>query len=256
MLQFERVTVLRGTHRALDDVTFVVGRGEHVAIVGPNGSGKSTLLKTIARELYPLPDPATVCRVFGRDRWNVFDLRTRLGIVTSDLAASFGAEVLGSEIVLSGFFSALSLEAFHEVTPRMRARARAAMARMGVEYLWDRVAFEMSSGELRRTVIARALVHEPQALVLDEPSVALDLGAQRELREAVRALARSGVAIVLVTHMLEDIIPEIERAVLLREGRIIADGAKADVLSEARLSDLYGVRVRVTTDEEGWMQAR
>lgn len=255
ILDFQHVTVVRGPRRALDDVNLRVESGEHVAIVGPNGSGKSTLLKTISRELYPLPDPETVCRVFGRDRWNVFELRTLLGIVTGDLAASFADEVRGRDVVLSGFFSALYVEPYHEVTPEMRARARAALARMNAARLWDRPAYAMSTGELRRAIIARALVHEPRALVLDEPSTALDLGAQRELRDAVRSLAREGVTIVLVTHALEDVIPEIERAVVLRGGRVLHDGPKREVLSSASLSELFGTRVSVG-ERDGWMHAR
>ncbi len=255
MVEFEHVTVVRGPRRALDDLTLRIDVGEHVAIVGPNGSGKSTLLKALSRELYPLPDPGTVCRVFGRDRWNVFELRTMLGIVTGDLAASFDGETRGSDVVLSGFFSALSLESFHEVSAEMCARARAALARLNVAHLWDRPAYAMSTGELRRVVIARALVHEPRALVLDEPSTALDFAAQRELREAVRALANDGVAIVLVTHALEDVIPEIGRAVLLRRGRVVQDGAKEDVLSSKALSELFETTVSVN-ERDGWLQAR
>lgn len=255
MVEFEHVTVVRGPRRALDDLTLRIEAGEHVAIVGPNGSGKSTLLKALSRELYPLPDPGTVCRVFGRDRWNVFELRTLLGIVTGDLAASFVGETRGSEVVLSGFFSALSLEKFHDVSADMRSRARTALGRLNVAHLWDRPAYAMSTGELRRVVIARALVHEPRALVLDEPSTALDFAAQRELRDAVRALANDGVAILLVTHALEDVIPEIERAVLLRGGRVAADGPKDDVLSSEVLSGLFGLPVTVG-ERDGWLQAR
>jgi iron complex transport system ATP-binding protein len=255
MVEFEHVTVVRGPRRALDDLTLRIGACEHVAIVGPNGSGKSTLLKALSRELYPLPDPGTICRVFGRDRWNVFELRARLGIVTGDLAASFDGETRGGDVVLSGFFSALSLESFHVVNPDMRARARTALGRLNVAHLWDRPAYAMSTGELRRVVIARALVHEPRALVLDEPSTALDFAAQRELREAVRALANEGVAIVLVTHALEDVLPEISRAVLLRGGRVVKDGPKAEVLSGESLSELFGTAVTVS-ERDGWLQAR
>jgi iron complex transport system ATP-binding protein len=107
----------------------------------------------------------------------------------------------------------------------------------------------MSSGEAKRTLIARALVHNPQTLLFDEPSNALDIGAQVQLRQTMRHLAQSGLAIVLVTHHVSEIIPEIERVVLLRSGRIVADGPKEKILSAARLTELFGVPVRLSRDD-------
>jgi iron complex transport system ATP-binding protein len=103
----------------------------------------------------------------------------------------------------------------------------------------------MSSGEAKRTLIARALVHDPQTLLFDEPSNALDIAAQLQLRDAMRELARSGIGILLVTHHVSEIIPEMERVVFLREGRILADGPKSSVLTEEHLSNLFGVPVRL-----------
>jgi iron complex transport system ATP-binding protein len=255
LLELERVTVVRGGRTVLDDFSLVVRHPEHVAVVGPNGAGKSTLLKLLTRECYPVPSPDTVCRILGRERWNVFELRGGLGLVSNDLAASLDPAARGFDVVLSGFFSSASLEAFHAVSPAMRDAAGAAMERLGIAHLAGRSLSALSSGEARRVAIARALVHAPRALVFDEPSTSLDLGARREVRDAMRSLARDGVSIVLVTHQLEEVIPEIERVVLLKDGRIAADGPKADVFTRARLGALFGVELELDV-RDGYYFAR
>lgn len=240
LIEFEHVTVMRRNTVALDDVSLTIGVGEHVAILGPNGCGKSTLIKAITRECYPLVREGASVRILGQDRWNVFELRELLGIVSNDLMATCTRSVSGREIVLSGFFSSIGIWSHQEVTPEMHERAGRAMALMEVSHLADRFTDAMSSGEARRMLLARALVHDPRALILDEPSIALDLGAQHELRVILRKLAQSGIGIVMVTHHLSDLIPEIERVVLMNRGRIVADGPVREILVESRLSDLFG----------------
>src|SRR5262245_20545129 len=246
LIEFDRITVMRGHTVALQGVCLRIGVGEHIAILGPNGCGKSTLIKTITRECYPLIADGSSVRILGEQRWNVAELRTLLGIVSSDLMTTCTRSVSGRDIVLSGFFSSIGIWPYQEVTPEMIERAQRAMALMDVSHLSDRFTDEMSSGEARRVLLARALVHDPRALILDEPSVALDLSAQHELRLILRKLARSGIGIVMVTHHLSDLIPEIERVVLMNRGRIVADGPTEQILEEWRLSELFGRPVKLS----------
>lgn len=239
------VTVMRGDNVALRNLSLTVGQGEHVAILGPNGCGKSTLIKTIARECYPLAREGSSVRILGRSLWNVFDLRSMLGIVSNDLMTQCTREITGFDVVLSGFFSSIGIWPNHHVTGEMRAKAAQVLALLEAPHLSDKPVTEMSSGEARRVLIGRALVHNPSALLLDEPSTSLDLFAQHELRETVRKLAQSGMGIVLVTHHLSDIIPEIDRVIFMRGGQIIGDGAKADLLTARSLKDLFGVDVEL-----------
>ena len=237
---------MRGRRIALRELTLRIEDGERVAILGPNGSGKSTLIKTITRECYPLAHADSRISIFGLERWNVFELRTLLGIVSNDLAAAQRESVTGLEAVLSGFFASVGLGTRVEVTDEMRARAHGALERLDAGHLAQRPLGEMSSGEGRRVLIARALVHQPRALLFDEPSTSLDLSAQRELRAIMGGLARSGLGIVLVTHQLSDVVPEIDRVVLLSGGRIAGDGPKREMLTEARMAQLFGVDVELT----------
>lgn len=246
LIDFQNISVKRGGKLALDNLSLRISQNEHVAILGPNGCGKSTLIKTITRELYPLYSPDSRIAIMGEERWNVRELRLLLGIVSNDLMADCRTDASGRDIVLSGFFSSWAIFGNHHVEPEQRERAEAALAQVGALHLADRAVQQMSSGESQRILIARALVHEPRALIFDEPSNSLDLRMQRELRETMRKLGQSGVGIVLVTHHTADIIPEIERVVLMRDGRIIGDGAKKEMLTEARMSDLFGFPTQVS----------
>ncbi|HZE95529.1 MAG TPA: ATP-binding cassette domain-containing protein [Planctomycetota bacterium] len=248
LLDFDNVRMLRGGKPVLDGLTFRIDVGEHVAILGPNGSGKSSLLKLLTRELYPVTRDRTFrMKILGRDRWELFELRRHLGIVSMDLQADFARECSGWEAVVSGFFSSVGLWN-HRVTPAMAQKAWKILERLEVDHLADRLMTEMSSGEARRMLLGRALIHGPDALVLDEPTTSLDLRLVREFRETMRKLARSGTAIILVTHAIEEVIPEIDRVILLRDGRVFQDGAKKDVLTSGTLSDLYRMKVRLEED--------
>ena len=245
LLALNHVTVMRGELAALQDITVRVESGEHLCVLGPNGCGKSTLIKTITRECYPLANEGSSISILGRERWNVFELRSLLGIVSPDLLASCTSDATGRDVVLSGFFSSTRIFPHHAPNPDLLERTGAALARLGIAHLAGRPVAQMSSGEAKRTLIARALVHEPQTLLFDEPSNALDIGAQIQLRDTLRALANDGLGILLVTHHVSEIIPEIARVVLLREGRIVADGPTQDMLTSARLSALFGADIQI-----------
>ncbi|HSU58728.1 MAG TPA: ATP-binding cassette domain-containing protein, partial [Bryobacteraceae bacterium] len=244
-LEFQSVFVQRGTRLALNGLSLRVQAGEHVAILGPNGSGKSTLIKTITRECYPLLRPETQLRILGQQNWNIFDLRSHLGVVSNDLMAQCTRDITGRELVLSGFFGSVGIWPNHHVTPEMEAAAMEAMVRLEVSHLAGRWLDELSSGEARRLLIARSLIHNPATLLLDEPTTSLDLVALHEVRTQLRMLAQSGVGLLLVTHHLDDIIPEIDRVVVLRAGQVSVDGPKAEVLTSDRLSATFGVPVEV-----------
>ena len=227
--------------------------------MGPNGCGKSTLILTMTCQLYPIVRPGMRVRIFGRERWDLTELRKHFGVVS---AGPMGAELPGErtavtsglDAVIAGFFSASTLWPNLHVTDEMRARAWEALERIEATRLAEQLVGTMSAGEKRRIMIARALVHRPQQFLLDEPSNALDLAAQRELRETLRGLAREGTGLVLVSHHLADILPEIERIILMRDGRIVGDGPRAEMLTEPRLSELFHTAVRIGRDAE-WLHS-
>jgi iron complex transport system ATP-binding protein len=245
LLDFHNLRVMRGQKIALDDFSLRIGADEHVAILGPNGCGKSTLIKTITRECYPVAREDSWMKLLGRESWDVFKLREHMGIVSNDLMFSCTGDACGREVVLSGFFSSTAIWPNHTIDPEKIKLAEAALAELRISHLAERPVCEMSSGEARRVLIARALVHKPGALLFDEPCNSLDLSAQHSLRQIMRALANSGTAIILVTHELADIVPEIGRVVLMDRGRVVADGPKEELLQVERLAALFGVSVEM-----------
>jgi iron complex transport system ATP-binding protein len=258
-LELERVNVARGDRIVLHDVNLSIRAGEHVAILGPNGCGKSTLIFTITCQIYPIVQDGMRVRIFGRERWDLTQLRKHFGIVAagpfgSELPGERTAVTTGLDAVIAGFFSASTLWPNLHVTEEMRERAKEALERMEARHLAEQLVGEMSAGEKRRIMIARALVHRPRQLLLDEPSNALDLAAQRELRDILRRLASEGTGLVLVTHHLGDILPEIERIILMRDGRIVGDGPREELLTAPKLSELFNTNVRIGRDDE-WLHS-
>lgn len=258
-LELRNVNVARGDRVVLHDINLTVRAGEHVVILGPNGCGKSTLILTMTCQIYPLVLPGMQVRIFGRERWDLTQLRKHFGVVSAgtrglELPGERTAVTTGLDAVIAGFFSASTLWPNLHVTDEMRERAIEALQRMEATHLSDQLVGEMSAGEKRRVLIARALVHRPRLLLLDEPSNALDLAAQRDLRETLRRLVAEGTGLILVTHHLGDILPEIDRVILMRDGRIAADGDRTDLLTESRLSDLFRAPIRIGRDEE-WLHS-
>jgi iron complex transport system ATP-binding protein len=253
-LELRHVDVARGERVVLHDVNLSIRTGEHVAILGPNGCGKSTLILAITCQVYPIVRPEMLVRIFGREHWDLTELRRHFGVVGADLPGERTAVTTGLDAVVAGFFSASTLWPNLRVTEEMRERAREALERMEAAHLAHQLVGTMSAGEKRRILIARALVHRPRQLLLDEPSNALDLAAQRELRETLRRLAREGTGLVLVTHHLGDILPEIDRIILMRAGRIVGDGPRAQLLTEPTLSQLFRTSVRIGRDED-WLHS-
>ncbi len=245
LLDLRNIRVMRGDNVVLDDLNLVIQAGEHVAILGPNGCGKSTLVKTITRECYPVARDGSSMTILGHDRWEVYKLRSMLGIVSNDLMTACTGNTTGRDIVLSGFFSSTRIFPNHQIHPDQQKLAEAALAQLGIVHLAGRKVREMSSGEARRVLIARALVHQPSTLLFDEPSNSLDFAARHSLRQTMSLLANSGIGIVMVTHDLADIVPEIERVVLMSKGKILADGHKEQMLEPKRLSALFGTPVEI-----------
>ena len=254
LIELDRATVQRGATSALHELSLRVDAGQHTAILGPNGSGKSSLVKLITRELYAVAHAGIApVRVLGRTRWDVFELRAQLGLVAPDLQRDLlrAPGMSAVDTVLSGFFASQRVPA-DAVTAAMRERAAQALAESDAAHLAARPLAELSTGEARRVLIARALAHRPKALLLDEPTSVLDVAAQQHFLATLRRLARAGTTLVLVTHHVEELVPEIGRVILLRAGRVFADGAPTAVLTGERLSALYGMPLRVERGGAGW----
>jgi len=247
LIEIRNATIWRGTTCVFEDLDLEIAQHERIAILGPNGSGKTTLLKLINRELYPVVKPGSSVRILGKEHWNVWQLRKHIGVVSHDLQQRYTPTTTALEVVVSGFHSSIGVHGTlaNRISKDQLAAARETMRELGVETLADTALRAMSTGQQRRCLLARALVHRPDTLILDEPTAGLDFAASFDYLARLRTLARDGRNIVIVTHHLNEIPPEVDRVVLLQAGRVAADGVKAEVLTSRRLSDVYATPVRV-----------
>ena len=261
VLELDEASVMKGDSLVLDRLSLKIHAGEHTAILGPNGAGKSMLLRLLTHDERALEkDNKPAVKVFGDDSWNIFELRPQLGIVSADMHQRFvggnsEGRITGETAVVSGFLASQGILRYGSITSGMRQKAVEALERMGAAHLAKRRMDEMSSGEARRVMLARALVTSPRALVLDEPTTGLDVVARHNFMERVRKIADTGTTLILITHHVEEIIPEIGRVIFIVNGRMAGDGPKAEMLSDARVSAVFGGPV-VVEQSAGYYFAR
>ncbi|MDA3937004.1 MAG: ATP-binding cassette domain-containing protein [Actinomycetota bacterium] len=247
LVSIRDLTITRDGRQTLHVDSLDLHRGEHIAILGPNGSGKSTLFSTIVRDLRPLwreGEPSML--LLGRERWELQEARSLFGIVSNDMQERCERKVTVRDTVLSGFFGSVGIRRHHAVTDAMHVRAAELEGLLGIEHLSSRTMDTLSTGEGRRALIARALAPSPEAIILDEPCDGLDPNARHHFIGAVRRIAQTGHTLLMVTHHIADIIPEIDRVITLRDGGIVADGPKSQILTEERLSELFAIEARVS----------
>lgn len=248
LIDIRNATIYRGDTKVFEDLTLCIGQHEPAVILGPNGSGKTTLLKVIMRELYPARRDDSHVRILGRETWNVWELRSHIGVVSHDLQTRYRPTTTGLGVVLSGYLSSVGIHGSlaARITPDHTQHAKEVMAELGVGSLEDTELRRMSTGQQRRCLLARALVHDPHTLILDEPTAGLDISASFDYMSRIRQLAADGRNIVLVTHLLNEIPPDIDRVILLKNGAVVADGKKSTVLTEENLGNAYDTDIKVT----------
>jgi iron complex transport system ATP-binding protein len=243
ILTLDRVSLVRDGRRILHDVSFTVRPGEHWAVIGKNGAGKSFLLRMICGEHFPTTGTIEVLgKRFGE--YDLWKLKVHIGVVSDQLQARYHPDERGEDIVLSGFFASIGL--YDRVTQSMREKAAGLLEHLAIRHLRHRRFDQMSHGEQRRLLIARALVLDPALLILDEPCTGLDIASREEFLKALSAVTRSGVSLLLVTHHLEEIIPEINHVLFLKDGRVAGRGLKDDLLTVSLLRELFDHPVSVT----------
>jgi iron complex transport system ATP-binding protein len=253
LIRLARVSVRYDSHQALSDIHWQMNAGSHYAILGANGSGKSTLIKLLSRDIYPLVCDGLVNEQFGYDNWHIWELKQRIGFITHDLHVKLAQQaplVRGYEAVISSFYSAYGAYAHHDYTAAQKQITEQVMQQLQISHLANQAIGTMSTGELRRCVIARAMVHQPSLLLLDEPTIGLDIKAQHEFLTTIRQLSHR-LSIIMVTHHLEEIIPEITHVALIKQGKLVHDGLKQEIMTADKLSDAFDFPIRLTYCQ-GW----
>jgi iron complex transport system ATP-binding protein len=253
LLQLRDCVVVRDGRAILSVDELTLSAGEQVAVLGPNGAGKSTLIRLLTRDVRPLAhdDGSAAVLLLGRERWDLLDARRNMGIVSGALQETYAVNVTVRDAVVSGFFGSVGLYRHQQVTAAMLSKTDELLALLGIERLAGRTMDTLSTGEARRALIARALVHDPAVLVLDEPTDGLDPHAQWHVLHAVSDIARAGHAVVLVTHHVSDIVPEVTRIVMLKDGRVLHDGGKRELLTSEAMAELFDIPANIE-ERDGW----
>jgi iron complex transport system ATP-binding protein len=254
ILDIKNITVYRGDTRVFEHFTLAVAEAQNTAILGPNGAGKTTLLKLLTREIYPVYSDDSYIRVFGRDRWNVWELRAHLGIVSHDLQREYAGYATGMNVILSGYYSSVDVWDHQRFSREQRQRAEDILRRLDIEALQDKLYATLSTGEQRRFLLGRALVNDPDTLILDEPTSGLDLKACFQYLETIRDLMHRGKTVILVTHHIHEIPPEITHVILLKHGKVIRVGEKTALLTAKNLSELFDTPIELA-QANGFYQA-
>lgn len=251
MIELKNVTAYQHDTRGLNGVSLTIKPGERVAILGPNGAGKSTLLKLISREIYPVDRPGSFIRLFGSERFNLWDLRSKIGFVSQDFQDDYTPYTRALDVVLSAFFGSIGTHEHLRPAQDQIDQAKAMLSAVDMLAEEQTMFQRLSTGQKRRLLLARALVHQPKALILDEPVNGLDMGASLAMLSLLRRFCGGDHSVIITTHHIDEIIPEIDRVVLIKNGELVADGCKADVLNSRSLSDLYQADLRIS-EEDGW----
>ena len=254
IIDFQNITVFQGRNKVLDDFSLTIDESQSTVILGPNGSGKTTLLKLLNRELYIVEEKNSSLKIFEKDRWNVDELRSNLGVVSQHLQYGYSSSAIGLYVVLSGFYSSDGIWQHQEFDESKLNRAKEVMDLLSISHLKDREFSTMSTGEQRKFLLARSLVNDPAVLVFDEPTSGLDMSTCFQYLEIIRELISMGKKVILVTHHIHEIPPEVTRVILLKEGRVIEDGDKDQILTNSNLTNLFDWPIRVLK-ENGYYQA-
>ena len=254
IIDLQNITVFQGRNKVLEDFSLTIDESQSTVILGPNGSGKTTLLKLLNRELYIVEDPKSSLKIFEKDRWNVDDLRSNLGVVSQHLQYGYSNSAIGLYVVLSGFYSSDGIWQHQTFEEEKLNRAKEVMDLLSISELQDRAFSSMSTGEQRKFLLARSLVNDPAVLVFDEPTSGLDMSACFQYLEIIRELIGMGKKVVLVTHHVHEIPPEVTRVILLKEGKVIEDGSKDEILTNTNLTNLFDWPIKLVK-ENGYYQA-
>jgi len=256
VLELAGATVRRGDAVLLDAVDWRVDEGDRWVVLGPNGAGKTTLVQLCSAQIHPT---GGVIGILGEvlGAVDVFELRPRIGYTSSALAALIPANERVGDVVVSASYGVVGRwrEHYDELD---HDRAQALISEVGAGHLVDRTFGTLSEGERKRVQIARALMTDPELLILDEPGAGLDLGGREDLVSTLSVLAMDEMspATVLVSHHVEEIPPGFTHALLLREGRVVAAGPIGDVITGEKLSETFGLALQVQRDGDRFTARR
>ena len=236
----------------LSNINTSLNYGENTLILGPNGSGKSTFLKLLNRSIYPKVSHESSFELFNKENINIWDIRKKIGFLFKEMEQRVNKGVSLYDVIVSGFSGTFNSRYYKFLSKREQIKIEDLIDKWGLGYIINNEFQSLSDGQKRRALLARALVYEPNILVLDEPFCNLDIKSISILNHNLDKLIDQSVNIIYITHNLESIIPKTNRVILIKEGKILKDGSPKKLLNSKILSDLYNVSIKVKEQEGYW----
>ena len=242
ILNIKNISIIRDSKYILKDISFSVNKNESWAIIGKNGSGKSFLLKILSTGIYPSEGEI---EIYGKNTvgTNIWEFREKIGLVSDELDRKYDDSISVREIILSGFFSSIGV--WQKVENWQHDRADKILNKLNIKNLEHRIYKTLSSGERKKALIGRALVFNPDLIILDEPCNGLDLASKRDFLETLENLVNRGHSIIFVTHHIEEIIPQVTHVLLLKNGRIFKIGKKEEIIMEDNLKETLDINLKL-----------
>ena len=245
LIDIKNASVRRNNKYILNNVSFSIDEGEHTAILGPNGSGKSTLLNICSMEVHPLWSENLSISRFNKENINKEDLRKHIGVVSQIIFQMCNTTYRVKDVVTSGIFSSIGIDFHHKITKEHIEKTLISLENNYCDHLSDKYMNTLSTGEAQRVLLARALVHNPKLLLLDEAASGLDFPSRSHYRKALENAINHNKTIIMITHELSQILPQINNIILMKDGMIYKKGNKEDLLNEEILSNLFDQKVYV-----------
>lgn len=243
LITIKHASVRRNDNNIVEDLSFEINKGEHVAVLGPNGAGKSTLFRICCMEIHPLWSETLELNRFSENRISKEKLRQKMGIVSKELLEICNSSYIARDIIAGGLLSSIGLDFHHHLTADMWTKIDNTITKYDCTKLQNKKMKDLSTGEAQKVLLARALVLEPELLLLDEAANGLDFPSRSIYRNTLNAVIKEGKTVVIITHDLSQVLPEINKIVFMKNGKIIETGNKIDMLTEKKLSSLYGKEV-------------
>ncbi|MBX2857300.1 MAG: ATP-binding cassette domain-containing protein [Cellvibrionaceae bacterium] len=253
--EIKNARVYRGENIVFENLNLNFFLKQNTAILGPNGAGKTSLFKLITREISPRVSPGSHIKLFGEVHTNIWQLRKKIGIISHEYQSNYQTLASGEEVVLSAFFGSVGVHGHHRIEAAQRQKAKNLMQSLGLQTLADKPYLQLSFGQQRRLLLARALVHDPEVLIFDEPTVGLDLGSSMQIIREIRQLSATNKTILLITHHLQELVPEIQRVIMLKNGQVFKDGDKQTVVTSKNVSQLFDVAVEIQCQSDCYIAA-
>jgi len=248
----KNINVYIDQNKILSDININLRYGENTLILGPNGSGKSTFLKLLNRSIYPIISFDSSFKLFNKENINIWDIRKKIGFLFKEMEQRVNNGVKLYDVICSGFSGIFNSKFTNSLSEREKIKINNLINNWELRDIIYNEFQSLSDGQKRRGLLARALVYKPNILVLDEPFCNLDIKSHFILNQNLRKLMKQSVNIIYVTHNIESILPETNRVLLIKEGKILNDGSPYELINTKTLSDLFNISIKVIEQEGYW----